>query len=735
MMQNIVRKLKKIARECKAAHSRHRPCFGRPSVDSTLPSDTVEGSAMSRIHGTTLGNQSNEDGSGQKLNVDLDDSDVDLDFTSITCPRCADTLHGDGGKDSFLPSFTPPTLAIPTLQNRSSATPSANTILLSQPLSATILGHVKSSKPGTDTPLTQTLASLPIQHSAISRAFVNTIGRLGRWRRVLNARSSVSSPHCGDMSAFDLELNATGDLLAVRGGVEEYLKMLNFSPPLAHGAEPSGESASSEADSTPAHPPGLTPTVEVSSTEKDDPSSSARSSVQLDVVNEEVEKRDIVSTTSRPIRSSDASFITESEVTEESTQLTSQALPPPRWAPEVVSLDDYDLSDSDSSSHSPTRVRKLPRRLPLRRDFQFVRRSIESVSSMGIRSRSSLASSIKSVAVSVKSHRSSYSNGRPLVTAHVHQWQIELISDDEDEAGDAEAALRRLEGQIDFDRQREKDMKVGRWLKTASRRNHRDSASSTHSGGHFLEVENDEGEEQLPDHEDVTISVDPVQSPTLDATSMSTANSVASPSEVSALLTPATDKTPIRTESERDRSASVHVPVSSRPNSRSTSIVGAQHRPSMLGRAPRNPPTSKFSSSHIPPAHRSFILLHRSETLAQQFAIIEAELFAKVKFEELVSHQWGQSLEDVDVKDWVQFVKDRARLKNTSKVLDSTPSAKLSAILALRARFDLLVNFTSSEILLTHTNERVMVVEKFIRIAWVRILPYCPFKTLTDFPL
>lgn len=706
-------------------------------MDTNPPSNIAANDSMgSKTEGATSGDQSNN--GSHKLDAEHDDSDVDLDLTSVPSARRADILTYDEARS---PPILPLSPQIVSLQNRSTATPSANTILLSQPLSATILGHVKSSKPGTDTPLTQTPTSLPVQHSAISRAFVNTIGRLGRWKRVLNARSSVSPPHCGDVSAFDLELNATGDLLSVRGGVEEYLKMLNLSPPLFPNAQSTSIDVTSQSDGNdPLHPPGLVSApITESQTENEQSGLSRPPAAQL----ENDEEAGDVKMESAPMRDSSSSFLTQTEVTDEYGQLISESQGP-GWAPEVVSLDNYDLSDSDSSSHV-ARVRRLPRRLPLRRDFQFVRHSTESVSSMGIRSQSSLASSSNSLVASVNSHESSHSAGRPLAAGHFQQWQIELISDDEDEAGDAEAALRRLEGQIDLDRQREKDMKVGRWLKTATSRHHRDSVSSTHSASQLLEVEDEDrerGEElEQPDNEDVTVSMDSVRPSTLDVTSTSPAKITNIPSVTHALpstsastpLPSAAPTKPAGVVTERDRSGSVgstQVSVSSSPNSRPSSSADVAHRPSMIGRPPRNPPLpapSKFGAHHVPAAHRSFILMHRSETLAQQFAIIESELFAKIKFEELVLHQWGQSLEDVDVRDWVQFIKARARLKHTGKVSDPISSAKLSAILALRARFDLLVNFTSSEILLTHASERVMVVEKFIRIAWVSVFLLLPW--------
>jgi len=66
---------------------------------------------------------------------------------------------------------------------------------------------------------------------------MNTIGRLGRWKRVLNPRITVGAGGNSqlqvaradplDIPLFNLESNATGDLLIIRGGVEQYLKMID----------------------------------------------------------------------------------------------------------------------------------------------------------------------------------------------------------------------------------------------------------------------------------------------------------------------------------------------------------------------------------------------------------------------------------------------------------------------------------------------------------------------------
>jgi hypothetical protein len=124
------------------------------------------------------------------------------------------------------------------------------------------------------------------------------------------------------------------------------------------------------------------------------------------------------------------------------------------------------------------------------------------------------------------------------------------------------------------------------------------------------------------------------------------------------------------------------------------------------------PPPSKFGVTEFK-VHRSFVFAYRAETLAEHFSMIDRELFMCVKFEELVLGDW-QKCEEVDVLDWVQFLKDRARWKAESRLPHKT-----SALAAVRARFNLVANFTISEIVVTRPNERPMLVDKFIRIAWV----------------
>lgn len=67
---------------------------------------------------------------------------------------------------------------------------------------------------------------LPSSYSAFSRALVNTVGRLARMKRTLGNKSNIgaTSADSSGLEAFEFEANELGDLLYVRGGVENFIK-------------------------------------------------------------------------------------------------------------------------------------------------------------------------------------------------------------------------------------------------------------------------------------------------------------------------------------------------------------------------------------------------------------------------------------------------------------------------------------------------------------------------------
>jgi hypothetical protein len=402
----------------------------------------------------------------------------------------------------------------------------------------------------------------------------------------------------------------------------------------------------------------------------------------------------------------------------------------------VVSIDDLDLSDTSSEVHPgdtnnsssnnnnppvPPGLRKPPRKLPLRRDFEFVRRSVESVSSLGIRSRDSVASSGSAV--------SAVSLGGTGLGNNIQQWQmnalVDSLSDDEDDHdnGGVEEALRRLEGQINPQRRKEKAKKVDGWVRTIQERMAMGDFGDEQPR-FWAEDSEDEGEEDyvIDQHETGsvvgvgvstggeqmlvgTVSQVTIEASTEDYSGSGAEGAVdatfvgASPARTNDSKPAPEDAVPLEILQSR---------VPSRPSTSQGSAVPTQ-----------NPFIISSPSMFIPPGrkpHRSWVLGVSADTLVQHFSMIDRELFLGLKPEELILDDW-MSCQEVNVLDWAQYLKDRARWKAESRW-----GQKTSALAAVRGRFNLITNFVLSEIVLTHPNDRAVLVGKFIRIAFVSLL-------------
>ncbi len=379
-----------------------------------------------------------------------EDSDVDLDFNPDESSPFTEGDRGVQGFANFANQLDSSSLngdapmepvASKTGRSPPRIKPSTAQILLQQPLHMTILQHSRS--PGSNLVLSESPSALPVHHSALSRVVVNTIGRLGRWKRVLSSRSPATPlAPCGDVNAFDLELNATGDLLAVRGGVEQYLKMIDPSsgspgsplspislsgPPLLTVEQSTVEVAASEEQSTPTLSPAPVPSVgKRTSTLPQTISPIARAIIEKkSAILLRAESPAVVTTSALAISpatqrhlsvqsySSDSLKSLDGDATYRSLGNGYSLSENPDW-PDIVSIDELELSDTSSTNEQdfeegPPGLNPPKRRLPMRREFEFVRRSMDSVSSMGIISRASVAASEH-----VPSSRSSVSSPRGL---------------------------------------------------------------------------------------------------------------------------------------------------------------------------------------------------------------------------------------------------------------------------------------------------------------------------------
>lgn len=633
---------------------------------------------------------------------------------------------------------------------------------------------------------------LSMKHSALSRAFVRTIGRLGRWKRVLNPRSrptTMTAP-CGvGVSAFDLDVSAPQDLLTRQGGVEQFLKMTEHvvkSPPIPaitvapavtpiHSPIPpippmpttpppvpysNGIFSSLQ---SPVQPLQWTPDTTNTTGSASEPVASIplseqpvsssepivdkrpESVIPVVAVNETHTINDIPRTSEDVESEANQSTFVDQEIgrlqepsraqsfrSSTSTDsfgepLTSDGPLPPmfpgqhnQWSFDVVSISDF----SDTSSlvpedpSYPPGLRKPPKKLPNRRDFEFVRRS--EVSSMGIVSQESMRDSVTSSSHSDASPTSSEPRGFQKWQLKSLQQTFESLSNDEDDTGDVEAALRRLEGHINPKIQQEKAEKVDGWVRTLQERmangdyDYEDSLFPEDEVEGFIdELPNPTTENETGDPLDVAISSDIDNHDHLQEDSDVAAHTpVATEADHEPVPPPPGLETFSRSQDSKDSKPAVEdvVPLEIL-QSRVTPSLDISV-PAAFSNSLDQALTSKFASSDRR-YHRSFILDSPAELLAQQFSMIDRELFMLVKFEELVNEDWAEC-EEINVLDWAQYLKDRSRWKVEGRFAEKT-----TALAALRARFNLMVSFVISEIVLTAPSDRHIVVNKFIRIAWV----------------
>ena len=701
---------------------------------------------------------------------DDEDSDVDLDF-----------LPDEANEESESPT-DPANAHLAVGHGGGALAPTRPTSL---PLSSfNILQRIDQTATPSDSENAPQLAvGLPIHNSAFSRAFVKTIGRLGRLKRVLHSRSSARNTlaPCTDVSSFDLDATVSRDLLASRGGVERFLKGVEAPssrqvPPLPVPLSPTTppktspttnptaalQSISSQTLALPPQP--VTPTTptpssfSVTQQSPTRPTSEARAAASVSSPSPEPQHEpETVNWDTYSFSNSDEDLKAHPEPA---------AIPPHRRAGsiisyasstgslgevldgrgsvkpifarpvaerfDIISLDDFDMSDTASELHVagpsvPPGLGGLKkgRKLPQKKEFEFLPRRSD-ISSMGIVSRSSIASSVASDrSGQAPSIGEVLDENAPvgLGGGVIQQWQMNALLDSlsvDEEDGDVDAALKRLEGQINPQKVKEKQSKVDGWVKQIQARL---------ASGDYEDEEPRYGVDS--DEEDISEAGDDDDFKH-ESVSQHNVNIYPPP--------PGLESSNSAEDSESG--ASAHAPLTPIPPSQAYNPASISASSSDTGRGDAKPVPEDVVppeilksrvSTILPPvpgwdtmqtrfplpdqlrAHQSFILSYRALTLAEQFAMIDRELFMGVKFEELVTEEQWMNTEEVNVYDWAQYLKDRITWKAEKKFPEKT-----TALAALRARFNLMANFVISEIVLTQPSQRPLVVAKFIRIAWVR---------------
>ena len=763
-----MRRLIKVAKECKRAHTRaiEKPkTCPQPKVVSD-PQEDSEGHVLGKSFAKAIKTEA------IKKAAEEEESDLDLDF-----------LPDDANFEDSPSGFpTDPANAHLTFNNAIKGTAISPSRPTSMPLNllhrtdATSI-HAESEMAFVQSP---NPVVMPIRHNSLSRAFVKTIGRIGRWKRVLNPKYSTRPPAslaaCGTASAFDLEISAARDMLTTQGGVEEYLMMAGpaSSSRSAERAAPLSQlhplvqiSSAPVLSTTPSIPSPLVPNTPVSGDRVypvspgniQNPSSvtpevtlppaldysstvSAESTIvdAPDTVGQSKQDNDTSSNIRASLNSSydhdayDVPAVPERAESFRSSSTDSFGEPLTSSGPlqptfpgthsqwqsqfDVVSIDDLDLSDTSSirgeDLQEPPGLRKPLKKLPLRRDFEFVRRS--EVSSMGIVSHDSLRDSVSST------HSEASPSSSP-ERGPIRRWQMKTlqrtfdsISNDSGDKGDVEDALRRLEGQINPKVLQEKAEKVDGWVRTMQQRMADGDYDDERS------IFSDEEVENFIDELDPLASDPDIQQPGEAVTPVQDKPSDDSDDALPLANTLVSNQIPDQSPAAETEESSLHpkAPISASVDAVPSAILRGRPATADSVSIQFVPPSiepilsSKFSTSKAFRIHQSFVHGYPAEVLAQHFAMIDRELFIGVKFEELVSEHWMEC-EGIDVLDWAQFLKDRTRWKAELLFPEKT-----TALAALWARFNLMVNFVVSEIVLTPPSGRPALVSKFIRIAWVR---------------
>ena len=692
-----------VARDAKEAYSqRPRASISKPSSGTGTPNGT-----------------SRKSSSGH-------DEDLDLDF--IAEPTSQSGSLGFG--------------------KAKSVTGADGASVIQQPLHRAILEH----RPSLSASVAPTAAFSSHHPSALSRALANTVGRLGRWKRALNPSSRhAGNPGSTAISAFDLELNSEGDLLHPHGGIVQFLSPvgtprvpMTVTPPLPPIVTSFHNSLDPLSSLEVPHPTSPEPlpihTADITDANKSEPTPpdafSSRNSLTVTEEAAGVEQGALSSTASLvkiPLREKASSRVSTSSTSSSSSYgmpVAPQSAFRSRnsghdrsWQLEVVSIDDLDFSDTSSdTSEAPVvqpGLRRLPRRLPLRRDFEFVNRNRESVSSMGF------ASQDESGASASNSRRSSAVSGvlEAGLGNTIQQWQvnalIDSLSEDEDD-GDVEDALRRLEGQMNPQKQRARETKVDNWVRTI-----RDRLAAGDYGNEaprYLSDDEDDAASEAVTGEDVgargSTSFSAVSSP-------SRPGSPASVRRVSSFGLIVDSSTPTPGPGQSSQLASTPSTSSRSAKDQKPAVEDVLPPEILRGRlaAPAAVPTIPVKLPSTPArlsstvSRRSWVHTVSTVALAIHFSMIDRELFLAIKFEELVSDDWRspEAAQAANVLDWGQFLKERARLK--AQGVEGYPT---SALVAARARFNLLTNFVVSEIVDALPSERASLAAKFIRVAWVR---------------
>lgn len=555
---------------------------------------------------------------------------------------------------------------------------------------------------------------LPNSQNAIARSFTSALGTFGRFKRMLGNRGGAvqgglpGSPASvqGDFGGLELEESATGDLLYAKRGLASFLEYYNIplvpdldsdveSPLLDHAArfdsrDPASEPpqdmvtspmfpvAEADAGADPIDTPPAVGLVGLGlGTSSEDPSVMHLQHSSLNQTIKSVSQFDSPPPSAGP--GPTAYDLLDYH--------PANAFLYGRPQSGRIELDDVDLSDEDDDV---VEVKRTLKRLPGAQNLRLA----TTLRKLAGPLRPDSLTSVLSYGSPQAHARVSYGGPERESVAYVDDSEdgpggmqvvanfvLDGIDDsDDEEPGGVEAALRRLEGIVDDSQEREKARRVARQMEKSER------LAKAKLAAPARESDAEDGSADTASLK--RRSHTPSSSGSIPAlvTSFDVVPPVPESPDLSLLLaSPVAPSSPATTPFSS--------PSKLQPRSVTRRTVTPKPTASKL--FPSRPP-SAVPLGLAPPTHRSFILHCRTEVLAQQFCLIERDMFRLLTWQELVGGGWrDHAAQHADVLDWEAYIKQRRKLDLVAREQgDRTPAA----LQALIARYNLTSNWVASEV-------------------------------------
>lgn len=581
----------------------------------------------------------------QGLRTSSSEDDVDLEID----------LHVSGYDSDELPRI-PPIIPISPPRNRQYSPSHAR-----KSRSPQLGSHERFSRP------IDGITVIPDNHR-VSRAIASTVGSFSKLRRMMGNRRQPGHPSGDAPRYFNDAFSDTNHLTAFRAHPNDTVDTGTSLSKSVNG-RPTASGSS-----------GLGITTALMSSASHSPSSSSSTPNLRHVASTGTMRRQSkCSDAAKPVDTPPSGRTQENVSCQSSTvpQTIVGLAPPADIHTPGIQLDDYDSSGDESDSGIPVAVRTL-RRLPAARNLRggsrgddinklSHRHSIDSIASYATRRMPSCA--LEPIRIpSVTTYDSNSSVPENDLDAMLDQGLIPYFvpptdSEDDDEPGDVEAALRRLEGQVDHEKQISNARRVERYLKM--------SEQAKSSGGYvYGEDGEDSDEEATPASRPQSLAVSVAEEDPAESSQEPEPQHPGLQDEASANVTEHAKTAPIiQTETTLmvpQGQGNMESALGKRTIQRKSSMRRFFGSTMSVSLWPMNNSMSKQSKPRIPPpaVHRSFLFSYKIDALAKHFCIIERDLLEKVTWQELTDSTWRERLHLDDFTDWDSFMKMRAKLNS-----------------------------------------------------------------------